>query len=372
MGTKFANIQVLDLPICDVENLLPGCIAKKLSANWTTILHEEFQIGMIEQVGKVLSKKIEKTILTVGYFDDDVIALHIFRNGKCVTCHISEYAYGYKKKIGNPSKFVSELELPDSDTERLKGIFKCEDLAKKVELLERLLAAPLWIDKEALIEYGDENFKRERDTVFIDEYIWEQKELNKKIKSQTKVRLLIEFEGLLASSSQSGKFLVHLPSADGKYYSHLQHIYNTTPEGFLSTLYKEDIIKFNLFDEILSNNSYIVVYNNSSISYSTNERGIEETKRMPAKMSFLDYNGNLITETIFPIEVSKPLLLFSDGTVLCLRTLRKGLNQGLVAYRPDGNKRWELEVGYLHIYPQLYNNNVFLHYKKDDKSEILK
>ena len=139
MGTKFANLQVYNLQVSEIETLLPGCIAKRFSNKWTTIVRDDFQIGLIEQEARILSKKIDKAVLSVGYYDDDVLALNIFRNGRSVACHISDNAYGYVKKTSNPITFAHELELDETDTECLKWIFKCENLPKKVQLLEMLL-----------------------------------------------------------------------------------------------------------------------------------------------------------------------------------------------------------------------------------------
>lgn len=65
------------------------------------------------------------------------------------------------------------------------------------------------------------------------------------------------------------------------------------------------------------------------------------------------------------------MLLLHDGSFIYSN---HGPNRIITLYGTDCTKKWELEVGYLHTYPQLYNNYFYLHYEDQEKgkAEIIK
>jgi hypothetical protein len=226
VGTKFANLQIRQLDtVCTLE-LLPGWTMKQLSEGWTTVLHEDFYIGNIEAAARKLSKKIVNPVLSVGYYDDDVLVLKLFKGGKAITSHVSDNAYGYEAKAGNANKFAENLELEDNDAGFLKDILKCEDLERKVSLLEDLFGVCLWIQAEFLNDQGEEHFCRNRDLSRVKEYSDELRIANK-INNVTKVELITEFEGLLKRGEG-----INLPDAEGSFLLN-GPFYEILPNGTL-------------------------------------------------------------------------------------------------------------------------------------------
>ncbi|MGC5327681.1 hypothetical protein [Brevibacillus sp. SYSU BS000544] len=216
MGTKFANLQIKQRNADFLIDLPPGYIIKRLSEGWITILHEDFHIGNIEDAALKLSKEIAHPVLSVGYYDDDVLVLNLFKAGKTVTTHVSDNAYGYEAKAGNAYKFVEILELEENDAGLLKDILKCENLERKISLLENLFGVCLWIKSEYVNDHGEEQFYRTRNLSIVSEYINELRTTNK-INNRTKVKLITEFEGMperregYILPNEEGRFLLNGP-----------------------------------------------------------------------------------------------------------------------------------------------------------------
>lgn len=150
----------------------------------------------MDKIGRKISKNIENPVLSVEILDDDVLVLNVFRGGKNVASHISCSEYSYIKKLGNPDAFVKELGLREDYSEYIKWSFKCEDLRKKIQLLEKILGIPIWIDYRMIFDSPSEYDNIQRDLDYVENYIKENKAL-RKIKNATKAKLLIEFDGKL-------------------------------------------------------------------------------------------------------------------------------------------------------------------------------
>lgn len=363
MGTKFANLQVRDLSISDAETLITGSHAVQFSKGWTTIVHEDFEIGVIEQVARRISKKIDQAVMAVGYYDDEVLTLNIFKNGKSITCHNSNNSYGYIRKTGNPNTFVQELKLDEADRDYLKWIFKCEDLTKKVELLEKLFGIPLWISNEMLNELSAEYFIGKRDLSYIEIYI-EEKKSSKKIINRTKSVLLMEFEGMYDTYTSSDCFLINHPSNEGVYYGDTERLYTTLPNGSLAPLLRDNSVQFDMQSKLLTNGNLIAV--------------VEQSKWINGEWSDTDLlsicnrNGEVVTTILFSEEEGYPILLLPDASIIC-GSYGPG-DQIITKYSCEGLKEWELEVGYLFVKPMFCNEHIYFLYKNDNtnKSEIVK
>jgi hypothetical protein len=142
---------------------MPHCIVRELSKGWTTVLHH-----------------------------DDILVLSVFNQGKSVALHVSSDGYGYGAKMGNSANFQRFLELDEGAVSLIKEIFKCEDIEKKITLLEQLFEVQMWINYESFDQSIEENFQPEFNKSIVTDYINETKAANK-INNKTKLRLRVEF-----------------------------------------------------------------------------------------------------------------------------------------------------------------------------------
>lgn len=196
MGTKFANIHMKETDINKVELCIKNHIEKNDTVNlkwasnilksegisldlisnllqdtysycigrihpeWVTVLNSNFAWESIKEIGVKFSKSIQGLILAVGYFDDDVFSIHLIKNGKVLTSHVSgdgASCYGEKERLGDIELLIRELKL-DISTENLQSILEMEDLQKKVEELEKITLLPLWM-KEEWLEDAPKEFR---------------------------------------------------------------------------------------------------------------------------------------------------------------------------------------------------------------------
>jgi hypothetical protein len=360
MGTKFANLQIKGLPVTDIQKLIPRSIAKSFSNGWTTIVREDFQIELIDQEARKLSKKIDMLVVAIGYYDDDVFTISLFRNGKKIVNHISNNAYGFTKKIGNPAVFVQELGLEEECKKYLKFIFKCENIYKKIELLEKLLGVPLWLDSQMMGELIENNIEYKSDIAFVNQYI---KEIDTyKIKNELKVKILMELEGMLRTKVCQGKLLIITPNENGKYYLENARLFNICENGTLCTLLKDNSITFDSTCRLLSNGNIVAVYEGC--------KTIDHKRVGEASITITTIDGDIIKKLNCDMDAYNPMLLFPDASVLYYEPIKEIISK----YDNNGIKLWELSVGYLHVPPIIYNNYIFLHYenRKNNKAEILK
>ena len=225
MGTKFANLQIRQQDPKGLPELLPDCTIRQLSEGWTTVLHHDFHIGNIAVAAQKLSKKIKYPILSVGYYDDDVLVLGLFRDGKSISAHISDNSCGYEARLGNVKKFAEFLELEENDVSLLKAILGCQNLERKIYLLENLLGVCLWIKLDDLIDQQAEGFCRKRNISVIQEYLEEFRTANR-LNNCTKVKLISEFEAMPDGS------MYRLPDEEGN-FSLKGPLYKLQPNGTL-------------------------------------------------------------------------------------------------------------------------------------------
>lgn len=239
--------------------------------------------------------------------DDKVLILNIFREGKAAARHVSSSGYGLAKSIGKASRFIKELELPQSYADYLKWIFKCEAPDRALQLLEKVLALPLWVDYKMIAEgYTDsDNFKQDLD--FVGNYI-KEKMASEKVKNVTKAKLLMEFDGKIRGPFGYYKYYVHKPLEDNNYHSNNNHyIYSITDNGNLECLF--DISKFYVgpFSWIFSsNNEFVAMIESLPCNAIRNE----------LRYLLLDMNGEVIGETKLPKEAGRPISVYDDGTIV--------------------------------------------------------
>lgn len=363
MGAKFSSIHIRDVSPDILQKLLLSYKVKTISEGWTTILREDFEIGKVDQEARRLSKKIDSAVLAVGYYDDDILVLSIYRNGKNITSHVSSDAYGYTAKMGKVDAFVNELKLDNDDGELLKWIFKCEDLGRKVELLSVLFGIPLWIDSYTLKELGEEDFKYSCDKSTVVEYMREAK-ADSKIKNYTKLKLIYEKEGMLNQVLDSTLYNVILPSAEKDYILDDSCIFVPGPDGALLPFLKNNSIGFegDEYSGFINEHKKVILSN----SIKVNGKKIEERR-----LYSFNNNGELTDSYIVHEKDIYPIRLLPDGDIIYSSY---GPNQIIYDYDANGDKRWKLEVGYLHVSPIIHGEYIYLQREKsyNEKTEIVK
>jgi hypothetical protein len=352
MGTTFVNLQVRGRIDLDNDKLLSDCIIKTLSPGWTTIVSENFDVGSIGSVARRLSKKINNAILSIEYFDDSILMMNVFRDGKVITSHITDNGYGYLKKAGNPDKFLSELEFSPDESNYLKAILKCGELSKKVQLLEKFWGVALWIDHRMLIEAGDSSFHYERELHFVEEYMNVIKKV-KPIKNQTKVELLMEFEGAVIRNLGHKKYLIGIPPFNYDDYTYQEeYIYAHQTDGRLKALFDAKWLKYGNYEygDIYAVENYTALFD--------------------THFSLLDNQGQLKVKEVLPAD-GHPIMILPDGSFVYSNY---GPHTIITLYGTDCSKKWELEIGRINGYLQLYNGCFYLHHEDvlKGKSEIIK
>ena len=358
MGTTFANLNIHRLSINEAIKLIPGCLARQFDPEWITITSENFQCGAMDKVSKKISKMIDSPILTTEVFDDDLLILRVFRNGKNTAKHACGLDLGDIKKLSKPAAFIEELELPENYTEYLKWIFKCEDLGKKIQLLEKTLGIPLWIDYDMISDLYNKYESIHRDLDYVENYIKENKALEK-IKNVTKAKELMELDGKIYQVLGHNKYLIHRPSSDENYHEFREHfVYALSSEGVLEPLFDLSAFNVDSFNQHIKASKTVVAMLENLPIYETN-------------FTLFDLQGTLLGEIKLPKEDGYPLIVFEDGGIICSS---QGKEQFIAEYGVDGQKKWELEVGYLNIEPIYHNGYIYLYYTNfnTNKSELLK
>lgn len=209
----------------------------ELSPDWVTVV-DEFAADQSQKAARSVSKSIEQPVLHFYYFDDDVITLSLFQQGKCVASYWMDYAgQGHIKKIG---LFISLLGLDSSCEKRLRAVLKFENLGKKISLLEELFGVALYVDHLHL--QGEEtSYLRMRDDKLYTEYLTEQKKL--KIKNQTTATLLQEIDAKmnLFHEGDTDIFFFNYKDEDDIYPHQWGGTLVTLSDGAFTPLFSKDI-----------------------------------------------------------------------------------------------------------------------------------
>lgn len=86
-------------------------------------------------------------VLTVSYFDDDILEMNVYSNGECLTGHrwSSPYTdYELEDKVADIS-VLSEL-FGHQHVSKLLELLELDDLEEAVRICESIIGLPLWID----------------------------------------------------------------------------------------------------------------------------------------------------------------------------------------------------------------------------------
>ena len=160
--TKFINI--IDKPTETLDNekveMIKGLFSMidefsntffiiEYQNNWISIYSESFNWEDIDKKGIKVSKSINCPILSVGYFDDDILKLDIIKDGKVITRHYEgdniESCFGIKNITADFDLIIETFNL-NFNLEDFKGIIMNRDLETKVEKLEHILNIGFVID----------------------------------------------------------------------------------------------------------------------------------------------------------------------------------------------------------------------------------
>ncbi|NIK72070.1 hypothetical protein [Paenibacillus sp. BK720] len=310
MGSKFANLQIQYVDPLIVKEIIPGCTVKEFSRGWVTVLHEDFQIGTIEREAYKLSKNLDRPILSVGYYDDDILVLRVYKQGKSVAYHVSNDGYGYESRTGNPTHFQQSLGLEEKDTSVIKEILKCENLEKKVVLLENLLGVTLWINYRSFEEYEKELSARVFDKSIIYEYIDELKAAGR-VKNHTELKMRAEIEAIPEWSCDE---CFRLPDANG--------------------------------DFILNNSDVFKI-------------------RMDG-----NYEPTIINQVGTNSRENSILHLLPDGATV--QTSYEHNQHSIFQCDSTGHMKWKLEVDFIKVPPVLHNDHLYMHVDINAVACILK
>ncbi|QWU15558.1 hypothetical protein SAMN04487895_112100 [Paenibacillus sophorae] len=129
---------------------------------WVSILNDCFEWGEVEAFGQKLSCHINVPVITISYFDDDLLELRVFSKGSNTTVHLwcsneTREVYGLAKKQADIS-VLSNLLGPEY-TEEINEILEIDESEEAIEKLQELIQVPLWIHSDWLNDIDDAELK---------------------------------------------------------------------------------------------------------------------------------------------------------------------------------------------------------------------
>ena len=335
MGTKFANIQIRGIQRQQADELVPDAVICQTHPDWVTLLHPDYSIGSVEKIAKKLSGKMDHTVVSIGFFDDDIFSLQVFRNQKRMLCHNSAGEYGYQKTRTNPKALAAELGITSDDVDALKWILQCEQSTKQAFLLQNLWGVQLWLDYHWINEEGnseDDGKPFSPDRTMVNDYVQKAKTAAKPIKSTTKTMVIQEFKARVQCCDRVSEYL-SLPDTG------IPQLYFPDADGRLVAFGAQNLPPHNgMGCEVLRAGKYTGVYNRHSHS---------------SRWTLYDSSG----ATVWSGDIDKNMLagcLCPDGTLVLFN------HSDLIAVGVDGKERWRKTI-YLYTKPEWYKNAIYYH-----------
>ncbi|MBH5318766.1 hypothetical protein I6N90_13245 [Paenibacillus sp. GSMTC-2017] len=124
MGSKFGSIHIFTEKeveaISILESMIEDIQVTSSSSGWTSIYGESLQWGTASPAAVKLSKNIHFPVLSVEYFDDDVLEIHLIQAGKKIASLIQGAAlegYGLRRKRLKVEKIQEVLNVSINDKE---------------------------------------------------------------------------------------------------------------------------------------------------------------------------------------------------------------------------------------------------------------
>lgn len=136
----------------------------QFTEKWLTILNANFGWESVDAVALAISKHINEPILTIGYFDDELVTMSIIENNKILTKHISGLglsAYEIDAEKEDAIIFNEYLEL-DQELDVIEEILSIRlnhftELDDKIQRLSELTGIQLGVGIEDYDFYISEN-----------------------------------------------------------------------------------------------------------------------------------------------------------------------------------------------------------------------
>ncbi|WP_438448465.1 hypothetical protein [Gorillibacterium sp. sgz5001074] len=307
-----------------------------LSEGWTTFLGDALEVGTAAKHGQRLSKKITSVVLSVEYFDDDMLRVALFQGGKRVALHQTDNGYGLQHK-GNPVKFLEHLGYSIEEAPLLKEVFRCGETELLLGLLQDFLGLALWIDERILKEEGPPAFRRTRNLPAIEAYRLNQKQANR-VRNQTRLKLITEMEGAVRA-----KHLMGIPPFNRyeKQYE-TEYIFRHSNDGKLIPLWDAKPLQYDIYS------GHHLLFGHGRFAFFSD------------RCYLFSDQGTPLTSYPYPLG-AQPILLLPDGGFLASEYSKSRRGEDLYEFGPDGEERWRISfIGRFHI-PTLYGHFRYVH-----------
>lgn len=151
MGTKFANLHIQTENLDEVIDIIKkskmsGSYFVGAFGRWISI-YGSYNWKTIGTEAQVISQLLEYPVLSVGYFDDDIVEIGLYQHNHLITKHVTgfgvdDYELEYVEMDKQSFERILNLGL---DTNELASILENEDPIELVEGMETILDLPLWM-----------------------------------------------------------------------------------------------------------------------------------------------------------------------------------------------------------------------------------
>lgn len=165
MGTKFGNLQVRsedteaviaafrELPAAN--DPIPGrYYVGSIAPGWVSILGDDYGWGNVVEEAENVSSLTGSPVLSVGYFDDDVLELTVAVNGETIATHVAGPGldvYELDAETADAETLIRSLQLTVGAA-KLREILADPSIEDTVMRLQEAINVPLWFMYDA-VEY---------------------------------------------------------------------------------------------------------------------------------------------------------------------------------------------------------------------------
>lgn len=152
MGTKFSNIHIQTKNLDEVIEVIEksGCCSSYFVGSfegWISVFGQCFSWEDVATVAQGFSKSLQYPVLSIGYFDDDIVDIGLFQNNSLITQQVVAFDaedYGLEHKEMEINSFKKVINLP-IDIDKLAIVLKNEDVSEIIEGMQEILNIPLWM-----------------------------------------------------------------------------------------------------------------------------------------------------------------------------------------------------------------------------------
>jgi hypothetical protein len=339
MGTTLGSIHILtkDLPDKLMHSIGTGA-AYRLSEEWVTILDQSFREQWLEPIAQRISKSVDKPVLSFSLFDDDLIELIFAKQGRSVASY--RMTYGEPDTTRGLRSFVGFMKQHTDDAKRLRRIFDCSDIDRKIAMLEEFFGIALRLDEEMLKD-ATHSFVITRGSMLYEEYSQEQKKIEK-IRNRTKANLVYENDAKTVDDRSHSTWLSCYRNLLSIYDSH-----NAQPmvleNDTMFPLFESDELRFDCFNpiSIFASATRVVVQTNSCYLYMR--------------------DGSLDDIISLPNGYNRILCILDEDSLLC-ETTYPFEERGIARVGFDGEVRWKttFDIDCIYIGPMVFKDHIYL------------